>query len=99
MWLWGGIAVWLICGLLAYGLLKDFLRRLIQKSLNKGVQDCHYDGNCESLVILLPLFGIFSLISVLIFLISVRSQSDECIPSRFPYLCFKMPKHLCKNRA
>lgn len=75
---------WVICGILAYGLCKNRLRRL---HLNNSHTSYEWPG--EALCIATGLYGIIGLLIAII----VNIQDDH----KFG-LCYLMPKELCEPR-
>ena len=100
MWPWIGVVVWLICGFLAYGMIKDFIRRGMQSNFNSNNVQERYSALGKSVVLMYFCLGPLGLFGSLLFtFVWTKVYAEDFIPGRFPFVCFKMPKHLCENRA
>lgn len=91
--------LWIICGVLAYGLVKDdtrrfFLRwnRLLENIGGKKSTFMRYEFRHELSCIFFGALGFIGLGVVLILITPIAIYRRE-----MPSLCYRMPKKLCKR--
>lgn len=80
-----GIVVWIVAGIVAYGLCKEYWRNFYQRT-----ERCKHDRFGEAICIIFGLLGPLGLLFVFSFL-------KEEIP-KFR-LCFRIPEELRKKRS
>lgn len=86
VWLWVAVG-WVVCGVLAYGLLKNYYKACYQ--FRWWSQS--YDKSSESLCRMVVVFGLAGLIVAIIHIVTDKQGS-------YFGLCFRMPRELCEPR-
>lgn len=81
---WIAVAVWVVCGFLAYGIEKAAMRNFYIRSTYKG-----YDARGEAVCWYFVLTGLIGLLAALLIC---------CVFERKFGFCLHMPKELCKPR-